>query len=234
LQDVASKMGLSSGDVASALSERLPGLVDQLTPNGQLPSGDILVGGTFRTAGDQPSATFARYRAQGMPPTILTQPLPLVANPSTTVELTGLTVSNEAEASYTWRRNGVSITGQANVYTAGHSLYFYNVTAADEGLYDCVVTNACGSVISEAVPLTVRSMRCSLADIAGAGFTMRSPDGSVDGSDFIAFINSFAIGEAVIDPLADVAGVGADGLSPDGVIDGTDFIAFINAFAVGC
>ena len=45
LQDVASKMGLSSVDVASALSERLPGLVDQLTPNGQLPSGDLMAQG---------------------------------------------------------------------------------------------------------------------------------------------------------------------------------------------
>jgi uncharacterized protein YidB (DUF937 family) len=45
LQDVASKMGLSSGDVASAMSERLPGLVDQLTPNGQLPSGDVMAQG---------------------------------------------------------------------------------------------------------------------------------------------------------------------------------------------
>jgi uncharacterized protein YidB (DUF937 family) len=45
LQDVASKMGLSSGDVASALSERLPGLVDQLTPNGELPSGDRMAQG---------------------------------------------------------------------------------------------------------------------------------------------------------------------------------------------
>ena len=42
LQDVANKMGLSAGDVASTLSDRLPGLVDQLTPNGQLPSGDLM------------------------------------------------------------------------------------------------------------------------------------------------------------------------------------------------
>ena len=42
LQDLASKMGLSSGDVASTLSENLPGLVDQLTPDGQLPSGDLM------------------------------------------------------------------------------------------------------------------------------------------------------------------------------------------------
>jgi len=42
LQALASQMNLSTSDVASTLSERLPGLVDQLTPNGQLPSGDLM------------------------------------------------------------------------------------------------------------------------------------------------------------------------------------------------
>ena len=51
-------------------------------------------------------------------------------------------------------------------------------------------------------------------------------DGTVDGSDFIAFINSFGIGDASIDPTADVI--------TDGTIDGTDFIEFINAFSAGC
>ncbi len=51
-------------------------------------------------------------------------------------------------------------------------------------------------------------------------------DGTVDGGDFIAFINSFALGDATIDPTAEVI--------TDGTIDGNDFIAFINAFAAGC
>ena len=42
LQDLASKMGLSTDAVAGTLSEQLPGLVDQLTPNGELPSGDLM------------------------------------------------------------------------------------------------------------------------------------------------------------------------------------------------
>jgi len=75
---------------------------------------------------------------------------------------------------------------------------------------------------------------CSLADLAGTGPTGRLPDGIVDGSDFITFINSFSTGDATIDPLADVAGGGADGLAPDGIIDGSDFVAFINAFSAGC
>jgi hypothetical protein len=73
-----------------------------------------------------------------------------------------------------------------------------------------------------------------LADIAGAGSTGSEPDGVVDGGDFIAFINSFGIGDPAIDRLADLAGAGANNDDPDGIIDGTDFIAFINAFAAGC
>jgi len=83
-------------------------------------------------------------------------------------------------------------------------------------------------------PVASGPTACSPADIAGAGDDGRSPDGTVDGSDFIAFINSFGIGDASVDPLADIAGAGPDGLQPDGTIDGSDFIAFINAFAIGC
>jgi len=49
-----------------------------------------------------------------------------------------------------------------------------------------------------------------------------SPDGVVDGSDFVVFINAFAA--AAI--LADLDG--------DGVVDGSDFVVFINAFGAGC
>jgi hypothetical protein len=59
-------------------------------------------------------------------------------------------------------------------------------------------------------------------------------DGTVDGTDFIAFINAFSIGDAAVDPAADLVGTGPDGIQPDGTVDGADFIAFINAFAAGC
>lgn len=83
-------------------------------------------------------------------------------------------------------------------------------------------------------PAAAAPAGCSPADIAGGGDAGRSPDGTVDGSDFIAFINSFGIGDTTVDALADIAGGGADGLAADGTIDGSDFIAFINAFAIGC
>ena len=62
-------------------------------------------------------------------------------------------------------------------------------------------------------------------DIAAGGVPL--PDGTVDGDDFIAFINAFSAS----DTLADLAS--AAGFFPDGTIDGDDFIAFINAFAAG-
>jgi probable HAF family extracellular repeat protein len=102
------------------------------------------------------------------------------------------------------------------------------------------VINPCDAVALPRAELTVQATcgggggGCSLADVAGGGTTGTQPDGTLDGSDFIAFINSFAIGDAQVDRAADVAGGGTDGLQPDGTVDGSDFIAFINAFGVGC
>jgi uncharacterized protein YidB (DUF937 family) len=42
LQALAEKTGLSTDQMAANLSEHLPGLVDQLTPHGQLPEGDLM------------------------------------------------------------------------------------------------------------------------------------------------------------------------------------------------
>jgi hypothetical protein len=100
--------------------------------------------------------------------------------------------------------------------------------------FRCIITGPCGRVASSPAGLAIVACGCSSADIAGGGDAGRDPDGTVDGADFIAFINSFAIGDAAVDPAADIAGGGSGGLAPDGTIDGTDFIEFINAFAIGC
>ncbi len=46
LESIAGKLGMSSGDVSSKLAELLPGVVDKLTPDGQVPDsgslGDLL------------------------------------------------------------------------------------------------------------------------------------------------------------------------------------------------
>jgi uncharacterized protein YidB (DUF937 family) len=41
LGDIARQFGLSSGDAASGLADMLPKLIDQLTPQGQMPQGGL-------------------------------------------------------------------------------------------------------------------------------------------------------------------------------------------------
>jgi uncharacterized protein YidB (DUF937 family) len=44
LGQMAQQLGASHGDLAAALSQALPGLIDHLSPNGQMPGGDALSG----------------------------------------------------------------------------------------------------------------------------------------------------------------------------------------------
>jgi hypothetical protein len=68
-----------------------------------------------------------------------------------------------------------------------------NFGDANVGTYDCVVSNNCGEVISATASVTLGRCGC-LADLVGAGIDGMEPDGTVDGADFIAFINAFAAG----------------------------------------
>ncbi len=149
------------------------------------------------------------------------------------------------DVSYQWQRetaagvfedltDGGLPTGTVISGSTTAQLLLSGVSQTDAARYRVRVTNSCASVLSPPATLTVAAP-CSLADIVGTdGGIIVCGDSNVDGSDFIAFVNSFAVGDATVDPLADVAGAGDDGLQPDGTIDGNDFIAFINAFALGC
>ena len=204
-----------------------------------LPGGDVIAGGWFTQAGGNVSAYFARYAFATIPaPSISGQPA------SKTVCASGSAVFSVTAAgigpfTYQWRKGGAPINSSAgaggNPSAATATLTLMNVQPTDSGVYDCIVTNACGSITSNSATLTIQACTgCSLADIAGGGPDGLRFDGLVDSSDFTAFINSFCVGDPTINPLADVAGTGDDGLSPDGIIDGNDFIAFINAFSAGC
>ncbi len=39
--DIAAKLGMSQGEAGGALAQMLPGIIDQLTPNGQAPEGGL-------------------------------------------------------------------------------------------------------------------------------------------------------------------------------------------------
>jgi hypothetical protein len=198
-----------------------------------LPGGDVAVGGLFTAAGGNPSAHFARTSFGDPSLRVTSDPSSQTVCPSGSVSLS-VTATGISPLSYRWMREGTPINPLTNPSAATATLTLTNVTSADATSYDCIVTNACGSVTSNPATLTLAA-KCSPADIVGTdGGPVQCADSTVDGSDFIAFINSFSIGDATIDPLADIAGGGDTGEDPDGTIDGTDFIAFINAFAIGC
>ena len=90
-----------------------------------------------------------------------------------------------------------------------------------------------GQPDASATPMTGGTFSLSGGFWPGAGTTPPpgctadvNNDGVVDGNDFVAFINSFSVGDVSIDPIADV--------NHDLIIDGNDFVDFINAFGAGC
>jgi hypothetical protein len=82
--------------------------------------------------------------------------IPTATNPSSVTVCEGqpasfsISTTGVPPPSMQWRRNGVNIPGATSgTYTIGATV------AADAGAYDCVVTNACGSVTTSAAALVV-------------------------------------------------------------------------------
>lgn len=45
ISQISSQLGMSENDAASGLADLLPNVIDKLTPNGQIPEGDLLAQG---------------------------------------------------------------------------------------------------------------------------------------------------------------------------------------------
>ncbi len=88
-----------------------------------------------------------------------TATLVITTQPTSQTVVTGATASLSVVASgttalsYQWRKAGANIAGNASATTA--TLTLANAQAADVASYDVVVTNASGSIVSNAVTLTV-------------------------------------------------------------------------------
>ena len=119
-------------------------------------------------------------------------------------------------------------TVAAKLRAGAHQLVIEHYQAG--GLWSVALSVAsvdAGWPLADVVPAESLFRAVPIADLVDAGGNP-IPDGIVDGSDFISFINAFASD----DFLADVAGSSSD-FTPDGIVDGNDFIVFINAFAGG-
>jgi hypothetical protein len=153
--------------------------------------------------------------------TITQQPMPLTFyRGGDTVSLTvgAVTAQNPPVLTYQWRRTADNIVTNLNdgdlggTVSGAHTptLTITHIRCQDGGLFDCVVSDACGGVASNAA---------SVAVFARADYNL---DGRLDVGDFLAYL----AGYAAANPRAD--------FNNDGQVNVADFLAFLSAYATGC
>jgi probable HAF family extracellular repeat protein len=116
--------------------------------------------------------------------------------------------------SYHWRKNSNPISVTANPSASTATLLLANISDVDTGLYDCVVTNACGSTATNSIELTI-----CYADI--------TCDGQVDDSDFVPFAAAYNILDCA-DPTMPLDC--PSDLNRDAIVDDSDFVVFAAAY----
>ncbi|HYF16114.1 MAG TPA: M12 family metallopeptidase [Phycisphaerales bacterium] len=100
-------------------------------------------------------------------PIIHAQPQPASANTGGSAAFT-VDASGVGEVSYQWRRGGVALGNGPGVSGAGSAtLELAGLMPADAGLYDCVLTDDCGTRTSNAAALGVSA--CDSIDFNGDG-----------------------------------------------------------------
>ncbi|MFZ4576712.1 MAG: immunoglobulin domain-containing protein, partial [Phycisphaerales bacterium] len=174
-------------------------------------SPDLFLFGSFLKLGDAapstPAAFIARVASGGTSPVITAQPVNRTVCPGPVSFV--VTATGTPAPTYRWRRNGVPMNIATNPSAATSTLAFSNAGESDNGNYDCVVTNACGSVTSQVGRLTVcrADYDCS---------------GGVDSDDVIEFFGDW-----------DVSNSSAD-FNGDGGVDADDVIGFFARWDGGC
>jgi hypothetical protein len=142
------------------------------------------------------------------PPQIISQPASMATCPSGVAELR-LEVFGSEPLGYQWRHDTFAIDPLLNPSAATAVLSIASSVASDEGSYDCVISNACGDVISSAATITV-----CIGDF--------NCDGGVDGADVESFFTVWEQGQAQAD------------VNLDGGVDGGDIEYFFVRWAAGC
>lgn len=147
-------------------------------------------------------------------PSIVTEPPAITivqAGGDAEIVLEAMPATPDAFVSYQWRKDGTPIFGDGRVFgTNFPNLLIENVELSDAGVYDCVVTQACGTVTSMPAVLTVS---CP-ADTNG--------DGQVSPADFTAWVLAYNSQS----PACDQNG--------DELCTPADFTAWVLNFNAGC
>ena len=177
-----------------------------------LPDGTLAAGGGFASGDGAASAYLARYTFGAPAPTISTQPRGTTACAAATAALS-LTASGAGPFSYRWRKNGGLIDTITDPTAATAMLLLTDIEPSDAGVYDCVVTTACGSVTSDPATLTVCACLACPADF--------NLDGGIDGMDVGGFFGAWETGNCDAD------------VNADGGVDGADVDSFFAAWEAG-
>lgn len=177
--------------------------------------GEIIAGGQFQTAGDLVSRFIARW-TDDHAPWIAVQPVDTAPGPDRSAAFTVELSAGAGEVTYQWRRNSVPLNDEPAFIDGSTSaeLKLHNTSACDAGEFDCVVTTACGTVISHAAVLQV-----CIGDLNG--------DGLVDDADFVGFVRDYAV--LLAGDIAMEAGAPAD-FDCNGLVDDADFEMFVIAY----
>ncbi len=147
------------------------------------------------------------------------QPAPDSVSPCETATFT-VETRGCSGASLRWRHNGIPLNdgaSSAGAIIIGSTTPVLTINgpgATDSGLYDCVLTNECGSVASET----------AILGVCAADFFC---DGQVDDNDFVAFATAYDI--LVCSDPSMPANCPSD-LNDDGIVDDADFVAFAAAY----
>ncbi|MBX3385825.1 MAG: hypothetical protein KF768_04585 [Phycisphaeraceae bacterium] len=144
-------------------------------------------------------------------PAVLFQPSPQSLNAGDTAMFS---VQGFATG-FQWRRNGMNLSDGGSIIGANTTnLTMTNVTAANAGNYDCVLTSPCGTVNTVSVALTVAGGAPCPGDF--------NTDGVVDLADLLDFLGQWNpnLGQNV------PAGTNGD-TNGDGVVDLADLLDFL-------
>jgi hypothetical protein len=190
-----------------------------------LQSDELVVGGSFTTAGGSPSSRVARWSETGAP-WVAAQLQGSSAVVGDTIELHATPATEYSGVTFQWQHGGVDIPGESGLLdspTDGGAavLTIESVLPSDAGEYRVVFTNPCGSATSEIVEVSV-SGSCP-ADYNG--------NGEGDVLDFLDFIDDFGTCSGQPLPCGSFGTVDFNG---DTSVDVLDFLDFIDAFGQGC
>lgn len=163
------------------------------------------------------------------PPQFLRQPSRLPSNSDTRTVGLEVVAIGSGNYTYRWSRDGVPLnpgpTTDGSVISSVDTpvLIISGATIADNGMYTCMITNACGSTLSDPFALAVTFDDICIADY--------NNDTIVDILDLLDFISDLSDCESMPSPCGTF---GSPDITGDTMIDILDFLEFMDAFASGC